>query len=155
MVVDGELILRNELAHRVLLPNRVIALDKVEDTRLKDEKPAVDEMTIRSGLFSEAFDARLVGGNVERSEAAGLSDSRNSGQRGLLAMKLNECRNVDVANAVAVGQAERFVADVLANALDASACHGVQPRIDEGDTPWLGGRMMDFDGVVVQVDRKI
>ena len=155
VVVDSELIFGNELAHRLLLPNRVIAFDEVEDTRLEDEKPSVDEVAVRSGLLPETFDARLIRGNIERSKATRLSNSCNGSQRGLLAVKLNERGNVEIADAVAIGQAESFVAYVLANTLDASTRHGVQTGIDKGDTPRLGGCMMYLNRIVAQVDREI
>src|SRR4028118_1509777 len=60
VVVDSELIFGNERAHRLLLPNRVIAFDEVEDTRLEDEKPSVDEVAVRSGLLPDTFAARSI-----------------------------------------------------------------------------------------------
>src|SRR5918993_3682776 len=59
VVVDSELIFGNKLAHRLLLPNRVITVDEIEDARFKNEKPSVDEVAVRSGLLPETFDARL------------------------------------------------------------------------------------------------
>src|SRR5579875_546325 len=52
-------------------------------------------------------------------------------------MRLDDGRNVDVADAVTVRAAKGLIADVRCAALDAPPGHGVEPRFDERDPPRL------------------
>src|SRR4051794_36538483 len=72
MAVDRELILRHEPAHGILLPDRVVAVDEIEDARLQDEESAIDQVTIRSGLLPEAQDPGPIGRKIEGTETSGL-----------------------------------------------------------------------------------
>ena len=45
-------------------------------------------------------------------------------------MKFNKVVNIDVCNAVTVGQHERLVAYIFLNSLNSAACHCVKTRIN-------------------------
>ena len=68
-------------------------------------------------------------------------------------MKVDERRNIDVGDAVAVGHAEQIIAaDVAGHPLEPAAGHGVVAGIHQGDPPGLGLIAMIGDAVGRQVD---
>lgn len=51
--------------------------------------------------------------------------------------------DVQVRHAVAIGQHEGLVPDIVTHPLDAATCHGVQARVHHRDLPGLGGVVVD------------
>ena len=92
---------------------------------------------------------------VERAEAAGLLHRGDGGEAPLLAVEADGVGDVEVGDAVAVGQAEGLVADVVADPPQPAAGHGLEPGVGEGDAPRLGGDAVDLDGVGREVDRQV
>ena len=64
----------------------------------------------------------------------------------------SELRDVDVGDAVAVGQHEGVVADVLADSLDPAAGLRLGSGVDERHPPRLGGVLVDHHRVVAHVE---
>ena len=64
----------------------------------------------------------------------------------MLAMETDEILDVYVTEAIAVGQQEGVAPNVLLDAPDATAGHGVEAGLREGDAPvFAGSRVVDLD----------
>jgi hypothetical protein len=148
----GQLALGGQLLEGLSLPGRLVALDELEDARFEHQPPSVGGRRSAGGLLLEAGDPVPVD-DGDRAEAGGGTDRGHGGQQPVAAMELDGGPHVDVAHAVAVGQAEGFPrVEVGADALDAPAGHGVEPGIDQGDPPWQAGGVVVGDPVLGQVD---
>ena len=68
-------------------------------------------------------------------------------------MEADGFSDVDVADAVAIGEAEGlFFLDVVADTAQAAARHGVVAGVDEGDAPGFGAFVVHFHAVVAHVE---
>ena len=65
-----------------------------------------------------------------------------------MTVELDERRDVDVAHAVAIGEAEGLLADILAYAPDAAACHRILAGIDERHPPGFARTPVHLDLIV-------
>src|SRR5262249_48224047 len=68
-------------------------------------------------------------------EARGGTDSGHGGEFAVGAVKVDQVANVDVGDAISVGEKERFAADPVAKTLDAAAGIGVKPGIYQVHAP--------------------
>ena len=86
------------------------------------------------GLFGEA--QHLVALQLENAEAAGRQHGRDGGELAVLLVEVNRRADVDVGNAVAIGQAEGFlVCNPVDHALQAPAGHRRLAGVNQGDAP--------------------
>src|SRR5262245_15791859 len=153
--VDSELVLLNELAQRLLLPNRRVAVDKVHNLGFHDEEASIDDVAIREVLLSKRGDARSFRGEVQHAEAARQLDCRDGRERALLPVKRDEIRDIHVAHAVAIGQTKCRVVEIIADALEASASHRLLAGIDKRYPPRIARAAVGLDRVIAQIDREI
>ena len=93
---------------------------------------------------------------VDRAEAAGGLSGGHCGEPALLAMKIDRRANVDVADPVAIGQAELFVvAQEWQDSLDPTSDHRPLAGVDESHPPRLGRGVVHFHAVVLHVERDV
>ncbi|SCM79274.1 hypothetical protein KL86PLE_90320 [uncultured Pleomorphomonas sp.] len=152
MLPDGKLPLRRQPFERLGLPDGVVALDQVEDARLAHEEAAVDPAAVAARLLDEAL--HLAAGDFERAEAPRRLDRRHGRQGILPAMKSDKGVDIDIAHAIAVGQAEGAV-DIVAHAAYPPARHRLLAGIDQRDLPRLGMPLVDLHAVVGEVEGDI
>ena len=76
-------------------------------------------------------------------------------RRAVGAVEGEQRRDVDVGDAVAVGQQERLAAEVAGDALDASAGLRVGAGVDERDAPGLDLAVVDLHAALLQVERDV
>ena len=156
MLVDGHFAVERETFHRGAFENGGVAvLDVVEDPRLADEISGVDPVSVAVVFLEEGFDAVGFVVDFEHAEFVARVGSED-GEPGAGAFVEGDfIGDVCVGHAVAVGEQETLVADVLADAPDASAGHGVQSGVDHGDAPVFAVVVENFDAVVREVDGHI
>ena len=71
-------------------------------------------------------------------------------------MEGDQLGDVDVADAVAIGQAEGVVAlNVLGHALEAPTGHGALSSVHQGHTPGFGATLVHVHGVLAHVESDI
>jgi len=69
---------------------------------------------------------------------------------------IDELSNVDVGNAVAVGEAERlFILEVTAGTQQSTTGHGFLAGVDQGDAPRLAVVLVHVHAVVAHVERDV
>ena len=90
----------------------------------------------------------------EGTEAAWRLHRGERGEGALLAVERQLGPDVDVGDAVAVGEAEGLV-EVVGHPLDPSTGQRALTGVDERDPPRLGGVLVHLDGVVLDVDRDV
>src|SRR3954451_4704367 len=83
-----------------------VAGDVVEDARLEHEESAVDPALDHARLLVEAFDH--VAFHLEPTEAGGRVDGGDGGEPTMGFVELHEVGDVDVGDAVAVGEEGRL-----------------------------------------------
>src|SRR4051794_34794344 len=151
--VGGQLAVIRQALKGLALPDRLVALDVVEDAGLEDEEAPVDPATVAGGLLAERLDP--VSLERERTEAAGRLDRRQGREHALLAVEFDEGADVDVRDAVAVGEAERFFSDGLLRPLQPAARHRLVAGAEERHAPWLDVGPADFHRVRREVEGDI
>ena len=112
-------------------------MDVVQHLRLEHEEAAVDPAAVAFWLLVERPDLRLLRAERHRPETARRLDRRQRGEDALLAVERDQLADVDVADAVAVREAEGFVADVFGHPLQSSAGHRCLAGVDERHRPRL------------------
>ena len=123
-------------------PRRFRRLDVAADLGREHEVATVQPGAVSTRLLLESEHARTV--QLDRAEAAGRLHGGDGGERTLLAVVVDQRRDVDVGEAVAVGEAEGLVADVAQHALETSAGHRVLAGVHERHLPRLGARAVHF-----------
>lgn len=136
--------------HGLALPDGGVAVDVVDDLGREHKEAAVDPGAIAVGLFLEAEDSLVV--EAKRTEATRGLGSGECGELAVLLMEGDQGGDVDVADAVAIGEAEVVAIEVGPDALESAAGHGLLAGVDEGDTPGLGVLLMDLHAVGAQVE---
>src|ERR1035438_621106 len=132
VLVRDQLALAREPLHGTSLKgDGVVVLNVVEHLAVAHEVSGTDP-SIELRLFEEAFHA-VVAGDFENAETRRGTDGGNGHQFAVRPVELDDLVDVHVAQSVAVGQQEGFVADILGDALDAAAGHGLFAGVGEGD----------------------
>src|SRR5271166_5510124 len=108
MVVHRQLAIVREPLERLPLPHRVVAVDVVADLRVEHEKAAVDPAAVADRLLPKAEHARAV--RLERPEPARRLRRGDGGEAPLPLMQRDRRLHVDVADAVAISDAEGLFA---------------------------------------------
>jgi uncharacterized protein YcsI (UPF0317 family) len=96
---------------RFFFPDRRIPCNPVQHTRRQHEKAAVDPAPVAARFFLKSVDAVALGN--QRAIAARRLNRSDRGVAAMIAMKLYECADVDIGQAIAVGQAEIVVVEVI------------------------------------------
>src|SRR2546428_37987 len=103
-----------------------------EDARFAHQEPAVDVIIPRVAFLVESNDARTV--ERQEPEPGRRMDSGHSDQSASIAMELKERVQIDVGEAVSVGEHER-AAYIGGNPLHTRPGHRLDSRIDKRDIP--------------------
>ena len=155
MAVGHELAVLGECLEGLLFED-ALGVEVVEDLRLEDEEAAVD-VVVGEGLLAEALDGAVVV-HVHDPEARQRADRGHGGEAAVRLVERQQRREVDVGQAVAVGDHAPLVADVLLDPLHAPTRHGALAGVGHGDLPAVLlvravvgqlGRLAEPDGEVV------
>src|SRR5262245_25225342 len=150
VAVARKLTVPGERAHRLLLPDCLLALQIPADRGREHEKAAVGPRTIPARLLLELQHAVAI--DLQRAEAPRRLHRGYRCRRPPLAVKCDQRRDVHVADAVAVGEAEVLLAHIGQNALQASPRHRSLARVDERNVPGLGLGAVDLHVALRQVE---
>src|SRR5207302_3345740 len=101
-------------------PTGRVTLNIVEYRRLAYEKAAIDPPYFVIGLFSEALNIAVVR-TLDDPEPPGRRHRGDGYLAAMLAMETHDFADIELRDAVAVGQAECLVGDVGRDPLDAAA----------------------------------
>src|SRR5262245_22683206 len=145
MTVRAKLVVGREALERLTLPHCLVALQILQRPRREYEEPAVDPRVVAFGLLLEAD--HLIALDLHRTEAAGRLNGGDGDEPFVLTMEIDQRLDVDLRNAVSVGQAERFVVQEGRDPLDPAAGHRVLARVHEGHPPRLRGTAMHLSAV--------
>lgn len=108
----------------------MVALDQVENFRRQHEKSSVDRASIAARLFDKA--CHLVARALQRSVAPGRDNDANRGQLAVPVVKLDGCPNIQIADAVPIGETEGLlVLYVFCDALETPARQRVFACVDQ------------------------
>src|SRR3546814_9316811 len=151
MSVGGELALGGERLERRAFPGGGIAVDVVDRLGLDDEEAAVDVADVLVRLLAEGADAVRSGHQVEHAETARRPYGGQGGQRAAAAMERELPGDVDVGDAVAIGETEGIAVEIGPDALDPPPRHRSLAGVDQRYTPGLEAVAMGFPRPVVQV----
>src|SRR5262245_57141530 len=135
VLVGIELAFDGQPLQWVALPNGGVASDIVKDLRGEDKKTAIDHVTIGTRLLVKG--SNFTAFNSDRAEPTRRADTRDSGVETTFAMMVDQCVNVDVGEAVSVGQAERLVVfHPSSDPPDAAAGLSFLAGFDQRHLPW-------------------
>src|ERR1035437_6062608 len=149
----AQLSLGGEPLERLLFPERIVAVDVVQNLWFEHEESAVDPAFARLVLLGER--AHFIALQLEAAESRGRAHGRDRRQ---LAVRLVECdqfADVHVAHAVAVRDPERFRADPVLPLPEAAAGLCIETGIDEVDGPVLAALAVRDRVAVRQVDGEV
>src|SRR6202035_4967141 len=85
-------------------------------------------------------------------EPTGWLNGRNRRQAPLGSVECHKCPNVHVGQSITVRATEVFTGHVFCDTLETSTGLGVEPGVDEGDTPRFSHGLMDFHPVLAEVE---
>ena len=137
MLVGHELAILRGALQRRLFQDGIIAVDIVEELRLADHEPDVDEVAVALRFLAEFADAALVV-NVQHAEALARVVGGDGDELAVRPVEREQLLEVHIGNAVAVSEHERLIADVLLHALHTAAGHGVEAGVHHRDAPRFG-----------------
>src|SRR6056297_4246676 len=136
MAIGHEFSIASESFEGLVLPDRTVTLDIVEDFRLQNEESAVNPPFPQLGFLSKAQHLpRLIVRHVDVAVPSGGAYNRHRSNLAVGAVEREQVINVDVCNAVAPREHERLIADVRLQAFDASARLRRDARVDEFNPP--------------------
>jgi len=98
-------------------------------------------------LFLEMAD--LVSFKFESAKTSRGSDCRQGDQTLVVLMKFEQCIQIHVADAVAIGHHERLLIDHGCQAFEAATGHGGLARIDEMDLPGITMILVDASDLAI------
>ena len=130
MSVTHQLAVFREPLDRFTLPDRVIPFDIVERPAVQDEITAVDPSFAGFRLLVKL--RNLISCKTDAPETGRRAHGGDGGQFSVRLVKFEQSRQIQIADAVAVGQHERLVlADPFLQTLNSTAGLGEQPGIDQ------------------------
>jgi hypothetical protein len=115
MKVRSKLILLGKRFDGILLPDRGIVRNVVDDRRRKDKVPGVDPPAVPNGLLLEA--QYSVTRDLQRSIATRRLRSSDGGEAPVLTVKCDHTCDVDITHTVTIGQAEVLRIEVMTDSL--------------------------------------
>ncbi len=125
-----------------------LVVEVVEDTGLEHEEATV-HVVVGEWLLAELLDCAILG-HVHDTEARQRPDRGDGCEPPMGFMEVEQCRDVDIGEAVAIGDHEAFVADVVLDPLDATTGHGGLARVGDGHLPTglvMGAVVRDLGGL--------
>ncbi|MNN37745.1 hypothetical protein D3C81_1517080 [compost metagenome] len=80
----------------------------------------------------------------------------DGGELAIRAVEVDQRADIDIADTVAIGEAERFfIIQILAHTLQAAPRHGFVTGIDQGNLPGLGIACVYFHLIVLHIESDI
>src|SRR6266852_3120966 len=143
VVKSRQLTFTSQPFHRFTFPDGVVAFDIVDYFGRQNKKPAIDVCAVACGLLAEI--CHHIAGKLQRAKAPWR---RHRGDRREPAFRLVESQqllDVDVRDAITIGEEKIMIAKIFTDALDATARHRVQTRFDQDDLPVLRSSPMNID----------
>src|SRR6266853_6089005 len=132
MAISHELTFARQALQSLTFEDALGPTEVIEHAAVEDEEAGADQ-AIGLGLLHEALNLAL-GVGFEHSEARDGWDGRDSREPTVLAMKVEQAADVDVAQAVAVGKQERVVVfEIAGNALQAATGLGFEAGVGKSD----------------------
>src|SRR5207247_881216 len=107
---------------------------------------------VTGGLLAEAGDELLVRRKAHRPEASRRLDGGHRGEDAAALVEANQLSDVDVADAVAVREAEGLVGKVLPDPAHTAAGHRLLAGVDQRHAPRLDGSRVDDRLVLAEVE---
>lgn len=127
----------SQLAHGLGLPRRLVVRDQVYAFRRQHKEATDDKAAVATGFFGEGRHGITVA--LQRTVASGRLHRGDSSESAVLLVKGDRGADIDVAQTIAVGEAETLVVlHVVGHSPEAAAGQGVFTGIDQRDTPGLG-----------------
>jgi hypothetical protein len=155
MEIGAKLTLCGEPFKWVPFPDAIVGVAEIRgDRAVEDEEPAIDPAAVVDGLFGES--GYLVANERQLSVAARGTNRRDSRLAAMAAMEPDRSTDIDVAYAIAIGQAEILVlAQILESLPQSAAGHRVGPGVNQRDFPILGIIPVNLGGPGPKIDADI
>src|SRR5579885_263363 len=157
---EAAMLERHHLTHggktdnRRTLPARLVALDEIEHARGEHEEAAVDQSPIAARLLDEGgYRVSLTLDGAVASRRPYCGDRRQSA---VAKMKFDLRADIEIAQAVAIGEAECFfVLDVVGYAAEPAAGQRVLAGVDQRHPPGLRLLLVHNRAVVRKIERHV
>ena len=149
----GKLPLAGEAAQRLLLPHLAVAVEVAPDLGESTKNPPLSHAPSPRGFSWKLRTCVAV--ELDGAEAAGGLHGGDRRERALLAVVGDQCGDVDVGEAVAIGEAEVLVTDVGERPLQTPARHRLFAGVHERHPPRLGAGAVDLDVAAPQVEGEV
>jgi hypothetical protein len=140
VAVGRQLTAPGQLRQHIGLEQAGIGVDQITHRGLQHQKATIDPGLFTVSLFLEIAYAITI--QVQGPVAAGGLHGREGGLQALGVVVGDQGAHVHIRNAIAVGEAEGFVAQVGAHPAETAAGFGFVAGVDEGDLPGLGGALV-------------
>ena len=144
-----------QLLHGPAFPDGVGALDQVHHLALEHEKTAVDPGAITPRFLFESGHPRVVPTQREGAKPPRWLHRGDRRKCPLCAVKCDQARDVDIADAVAISAAKRSLFQVARCLLDPPARHRFESGVNQRDLPRLGGGAQHGVSAVAHVESDI
>ena len=135
--VGLQLPLRRQALQGLGLLGGGIGADGVENARLQHKETALDPATIALGFFLKTSHSIPLN-QMQRAKGSRWLNRGEGGQFPSRTMGGDGGADVDIGNAIAVGEAEGFITHVALHPLQTAARKGGFPGIHQGDLTGLG-----------------
>ena len=143
-----------EFFERCALPGCGVAVDEIDDGRVKHEKAAVDQGLISRGLFDEPL--HLIFVDLQCAIAPRRCDGGYCGAAAMAFVKCHQLANVDIRQAVAVSETKWLIGGQIAgNAAQAPARHRGLASVDKRNLPSFCRGIVIGGFVVTNIERDV
>lgn len=149
MAEGDELALLCQPFERLLLKDDFVALDVVQDLRLKDEVTSIDPPFGDLGLFGESRHSVPV--QLKTSKPRWWADGSHRCQTPMGFVESHQIRDVNVSHPVTVGHHEGFGSHIPRQPLESTSGLRLITGVDEMDDPVLGLPILNNRSPVRQV----
>src|SRR5450830_1416659 len=141
VLVGHELAVSGELHQGLLLPDGAVVFEVTQYLGREHKKTGIDEGTVALWHFFEAHDLAVL--NIQRTKTTGWIGCSQCGGFTMAAMEGDGGTDIDIAHAVAIGEAKGFfVFDVFGHAAQTATGHGVVARVNQRHGPRFGPFMV-------------
>ena len=132
VTIGHQLTFARQALQRFAFENALRAAEVIEHAAVEDEEAGADQ-AIGCRLFHEALNLAL-GVGFKYSEARDGRHGSDRREAAVLAMKVEQAADVDVAKPVAIGKQKRVVVlEIAGYALQAATGHGFEAGVGESD----------------------
>lgn len=155
VAIDHELTFGGQSFQGLAFENALVGIEVVEDTGTKN-KVAGAGPTVGLGLLGESGDASVVG-DGEHSKARGRLHGSDGCQSTVRAMEFEKLADVDISDAITIGDHERVAINVSLDSLDPAAGHRLLTGIRQCDLEILLVMSVEIvdAGLASQVNREV